>query len=221
MKRIFIIALCFFFFFQSAIGQQSDAPFWQDIQSFKKEDSVRFPPSNAILFIGSSSFTNWRDVQAYFPGRTIINRGFGGSSLPDVIRYTGDIVFPYQPKQIVIYCGENDLAGADTITAQTVAGRFQQLFQIIRTKLPAVPIAFISIKPSPSRQHLMPKMVEANQLIKQFLKKQPHTRYVDVYHAMLTPEGQPRKELFVEDMLHMNATGYAIWQKALEPVLIK
>src|SRR5262245_50060214 len=80
-------------------------PFWNDIQNFKKQDSVSFPPKNAILFIGSSSFTNWKDVQNYFPGYTIINRGFGGSTLLDQIRYFNDIVFLYEPKQIVIYCG--------------------------------------------------------------------------------------------------------------------
>ena len=116
-------------------AQDQQPAFWDDIQAFKKQDSVSFPPKNAILFIGSSSFTKWTDVQKYFPGYTIINRGFGGSSLPDLIRYANEIVFPYQPKQIVIYCGENDLARSDTVTAELVVKRFRQLFTIIRNKL--------------------------------------------------------------------------------------
>ncbi|HEV8273318.1 MAG TPA: G-D-S-L family lipolytic protein, partial [Chitinophagaceae bacterium] len=111
MKYIFYI----FIFFCAACNTNSkpdskpvaDQPFWNDIQNFKKQDSVSFPPKNAILLIGSSSFTKWTDVQDYFPGYTIINRGFGGSTLLDQIRYVNDIVFPYDPKQIVIYCGEN------------------------------------------------------------------------------------------------------------------
>ena len=78
-------------------------PFINDIRAFKKQDSISFPPQHAILFVGSSSFTKWKDVQDYFPGYTIINRGFGGSVLNDVIRYEKDIIFPYQPKQIIIY----------------------------------------------------------------------------------------------------------------------
>ena len=109
-------------------------PFWKDIQNFKKQDSIHFPPKNAILFIGSSSFTKWTDVQDYFPGYTIINRGFGGSTLLDQIRYANDIIFPYEPKQIVIYCGENDLASSDTVTAEMVVDRFKQLYKMIRKK---------------------------------------------------------------------------------------
>src|SRR5688572_17785994 len=113
-------------------------PFWNDIQSFKKQDSTAFPPQNAILFIGSSSFTMWQDVQKDFPGYTIINRGFGGSTLLDQIRYVRDIVFPYAPKQIIIYCGENDLAASDTVDGNDVAGRFRKLFTLIREKFPKV-----------------------------------------------------------------------------------
>jgi hypothetical protein len=94
--------------------------FYDDIQTFKKQDSSSFPPKHAILFIGSSSFTQWTDVQDYFPTYKIINRGFGGSELTDVIRYANNVIIPYQPKQVVIYCGENDLASSDTVTAQII-----------------------------------------------------------------------------------------------------
>ena len=111
-------------------------PFAEDIAAFKKADSLQFPPKNAILLVGSSSFTRWTDVQDYFPGYPIINRGFGGSTLPDVIRYADQVIYPYQPKEVLIYCGENDVAFSDTVTAQTVYQRFTQLFGMIRTKLP-------------------------------------------------------------------------------------
>ena len=139
MKNFF----CVFLFFLLACGNTSrqenksvaHPPFWADIQNFKKQDSVSFPSKNAILFIGSSSFTKWKDVQDYFPGYTIINRGFGGSTLLDQIRYANDIIFPYEPKQIVIYCGENDLASSDTVTAEMVVDRFKELYKMIRNKM--------------------------------------------------------------------------------------
>ena len=165
IKLLIVLLVCFGF------TNAQIAPFHADIQRFRIQDSIRFPPKNAILFIGSSSFTKWTDVQNYFPGYTIINRGFGGSSLPDLIRYAGDIIYPYKPRQVVIYCGDNDLAASDTVSAQTVFNRFQQLFAMIREKLPATSVAFVSIKPSPSRQRLMPKMREANLLIKKYLKQ--------------------------------------------------
>src|SRR5687767_9433617 len=198
-----------------------EPPFYNDIKAFKKKDSISFPPANAILFIGSSSFTMWENVQSYFPGYKIINRGFGGSSLPDVIRYADDIIFPYQPKQIVIYCGENDLAASDTVTAKLVFNRFKQLFTIIRNRYPKVKVTYVSMKPSPSRQLLLSKMINGNELIKKYLSSKKRTSYVDVYKEMIDDEGKPRPDLFLDDNLHMNKTGYAIWHKFIEPHLLK
>ncbi|HEY2722328.1 MAG TPA: GDSL-type esterase/lipase family protein [Chitinophagaceae bacterium] len=202
-------------------AQDHKPAFWSDIQAFKKQDSIQPPPQHAILFVGSSSFTKWTDVQNYFPGYTIVNRGFGGSSLPDVIRYANDIIFPYHPKQIVIYCGENDLIWSDTITGETVYKRFLVLFDMIRKESPSVPIIFISLKPSPSRWKLSDKMIAANEEIKKFLLKQQNAVFIDVFHKMLGSDGQPIPDIFIQDKLHMNAKGYAIWQREIEPHLLK
>ena len=202
-------------------GQCLAQPFADEIADFKKQDQLSPPPANAILFVGSSSFRKWTDVSSYFPGYTIINRGFGGSTLPDVIRYSGDIIIPYRPKQVVIYCGDNDLAFSDAITADSVFERFRQLFELIRTKLPGEDIVYVSIKPSPSRIRLKEKMEQANLLIQTWLSINPHTAFVDVYHKMLNPDGSIMTDIFLEDSLHMNVKGYSIWQKAIAPYLSK
>lgn len=204
---------------QNTSGEQLPA-YWEDIKSFKTQDSVSFPPANAILFIGSSSFTLWTDVQEYFPGHTLINRGFGGSTLAHQIQYAEDIIFPYKPRQIVIYCGENDLA-FDHVSASIVLDRFKKLFQMIREKFTDLPVAYISMKPSPSRRHLVPMMREGNQLIRDFLTTQKNTAFIDVHSQMLNASGEPIPEIFLNDSLHMNAKGYTIWQKAIEPYLLK
>ncbi len=214
--------LLFFFLLVSIFSiAQSSPAFWQEIVSFKKKDSAQMPPNNAILFVGSSSFARWQDVGNYFPGYTIINRGFGGSSLPDVIRYTYDIVLPYQPKQVVIYCGENDLASSDSISAIEVFNRFKTFFGMIRTNLPSANIAFVSIKPSPSRATIQNKVKAANTFIKKYIASQKNAVFIDIYDAMLDAKGQMREELYVGDRLHMNPTGYLIWQKAITPYLLK
>ena len=217
----FKLALLLLIFSTAIVAQDTKPPFWNDIQSFKKQDSLKFPAKGQILFTGSSSFTKWKDVQDYFPGYPIINRGFGGSTLPDLIRYTPDVIYPYQPKQIVIYCGENDFASSDTVSVTTVVNRFKTLFALIRNKYRDVPLAYVSMKPSPSRAHLMAKYVEANRIIKEFLEKQPKTAFIDVYSKMLKPDGQPMDDIFLEDRLHMTAKGYAIWQKIMQPYLVK
>ena len=214
--------IIFLFFLCLVFGVTfSQAPFYDDIRAFKKQDSINPPPQHAILFVGSSSFTKWTDVQSYFPGYTIINRGFGGSSLPDLVRYENDVIFKYKPRQIVMYCGENDLAASDTVTAQMVFNRFQKLFTDIRKRFPNIPFVYISIKPSPSRWQLREKMKAANTQIKNFLSKKKNTAFVDVYHKMLGPDGTPIKEIYEEDNLHMNAKGYSIWRKEIQSHLLR
>src|SRR5450631_2154727 len=218
MKILRPFLLFIFLFFSAHCFAQ---PFAGEIQAFKKQDQENPPPANAILFVGSSSFRKWTDVSSYFPGYTIINRGFGGSTFPDVIRYAPDIIYPYHPKQVVIYCGDNDLASSDAVTADTVFERFRVLFELVRTNLPGENILFVSIKPSPSRSRLMKKMEDANLLIQTYLSLQQHAAFADVYHKMLKPDGSVMTDIFLEDNLHMNAKGYAIWQKVIEPYLSK
>jgi lysophospholipase L1-like esterase len=205
--------------FSNSYGQRH--PFYEEIQTFKKQDSIARPPRNAILFVGSSSFRMWSNIKEDFRMHSVINRGFGGSSLTDVIRYADEIIFPYQPAQVVIYCGENDLASSDTVSAQIVFDRFQHLFTMVRKQLPDAAVAFVSIKPSPSREHLLQKVIAANDLIREFLKKQTKAAYIDVFSAMVDQQGKPKPDLFVDDRLHMNQKGYAIWVEIIEPYLIK
>jgi lysophospholipase L1-like esterase len=218
---IFVVVFGFQIAFLHATHAQQHGPFWDEIQQFKHQDSLQPPPQHAILFVGSSSFRIWKSLPNDFPDYMIINRGFGGSTLNDVIHYANDIIFPYHPRQIVIYCGDNDAASSPFISVDSIYNRFVRLYDLIRKKLPQAEITFVSIKPSPSRQQLMPLMDAVNWKIQQFLSHQPHASYVDVYHLMLDEKGLPRKDLFLSDMLHMNRKGYLIWIKAIQPELIR
>lgn len=220
MKKILVLALLFLALVGTSYAQTAP-PYWSDIVAFKKEDATKPPPAAPILFVGSSSFTRWTDVQGAFPGYPVLNRGFGGSSLPDVIRYFYDVILPYQPKQVVIYCGENDLASSESVTAAEVVTRFKTLYGMIRLNLPQATINYVSIKASPSRPQIATRLAEVNQSIKAFLKKEKKAGFIDVNTPMLDAAGKMREDLYVEDRLHMNAKGYAIWQKAIQPYLVK
>jgi lysophospholipase L1-like esterase len=137
--------------------------------------------------------------------------------LVDVSRYKEQIIFPYNPAQVVIYCGENDIASG--VKAAEVFDRFKELYFSIRAALPKASIVFISMKPSPSRIKFSSEVQAGNKLIADFLKKQKRVTYVDVFSPMLDSEGKPREDLFVSDRLHMNQQGYAIWRQKLEPLL--
>lgn len=220
LKKIIPLFLVILFYTISVHAQEK-LPFWNEVQEFKKQDSVNFPAANQILFIGSSSFTQWQDVQQDFPFYPILNRAFGGSSLTDVIRYRYDIIYAYQPKQILIYCGENDFAASDTISVETVVNRFKVLLELIRSKYKNISVAYVSMKPSPNRGPLMLKFAAANMLIKNYLASKRKTTFINVYSKMLNADGTPMTDIFLEDKLHMNAKGYAIWKEEIKKVLIK
>ena len=215
------IILAFSILFISLSGRtQVYKPFWNEIQAFKKADSINMPPPGAILFIGSSSFRKWTTIQQDFKGYNIINRGFGGSVFPDILGYVDDIVKPYHPAQVVIYCGDNDLAFSNSVTPKIVEQRFIELFNAVRNIYPSTKILFVSIKPSPSRKKLLPQIEESNDLIRHFLNTQKNTAYADVFHPMMNG-ASPVGELFINDSLHMNEKGYAIWTRVIQPYLIK
>ena len=196
-------------------------PFEAEIIAFAKSDSIVPPLQGKIVFAGSSSFTKWKDINQYFPGYPIINRGFGGSNLLDLTQYVQETILKYKPKQVVIYCGENDLASSDTVTPQMVLTRFTNLYKIIRNQLgKKTTISFVSIKPSISRWHLETKIVQANTLISNFIANQTNANFINIHNAMLQMDGNVMKDIFINDNLHMNAKGYAIWQKIIFPILL-
>ncbi len=223
MKKniIYILAFVLLLTNGNSVFSQQKIPFQAQIDAFLKQDSLEFPPKDAILLVGSSSFTNWKDVQEYFPDHKIINRGFGGSSLPDVIRYAPNIIYPYKPAQILIYCGENDFPSGPNTTADTIFNRFTRLHGMIRSALPKTEIIYISMKPSVSRLKYLPEMRRANEMIRKFQKKHRKSGFIDVYSKMILDDGTPMPDIFLKDQLHMNKNGYLIWQKAIKPYLKK
>lgn len=217
-KEIFLIFLCVGII-QNLLAQEHP-PFWDDIQAIKQYDLIYEPPTNPILFIGSSSIRMWNDLERIFAKYIVINRGIGGAEVNDILFYANDIVFPYHPRQIVIYVGENDLVVEGT-TVDSILSRAKQLFQVIQSKLPNVPIVYFSIKPSPSRETYIDVAKAVNILIKNYIQTQKNMTYVDIFNPMLTKQGTPKPELFVEDMLHMNKKGYKIWRRKIKRHLIK
>ncbi len=220
-NKVFAALFAVFLCLTLNVSAQESFPFYNDIQRFKASDSAAFPASGQILFIGSSSFTMWQDVNDYFPGYHILNRGFGGSRLLDLIRYRYEIIFPYAPRQIVMYCGENDFVAPDDPPVSEVVNRFETLYRFIRGKYPTTPFLYISMKPSPSRQRFLGQYREANSRIQAFLQKQPHAQYADTFSAMLNKDGSIMTDIFISDNLHLNKKGYTLWQKILKPALLK
>jgi len=191
---------------------------WEpDIAQFEAQDRASPPRPGSIVFVGSSSIRMWTTLDRDFPGLPVLNRGFGGSEAGDVAQFAERIVVPYKPPVVVFYAGDNDLA-ADKTPAQVLAA-FQSFVATMHRDLPATRVVFISVKPSIARWNIVDKMRQANSLVRGYVRTDDRLAYVDVFTPMLDVSGQPRRELYLEDGLHMTPAGYAIWRDLIALVI--
>jgi lysophospholipase L1-like esterase len=199
-------------------AQRAPADPWQaDMQRFAAADRAQPPAPGGIVFTGSSSIRLWSGLAEDFPGRNVLNRGFGGSAIADATRHVEQLVTRYSPHTVVLYAGDNDLAAG--ATPAQVHADFDAFVRAVRARLPAARILFVSIKPSPARAALLPAMRQANALIRADIERGKNVGYVDVFTPMLDAQGRPRAELFLDDRLHMNRAGYALWVSIITPAL--
>ena len=190
--------------------------FDNDIKSFQQWDSKNAYPGEAILFVGSSSIVGWKTAET-FPGLPIINRGFGGSYAADARFFVNETVLKYKPKVIVIYEGDNDIAGS--IPPGQAHKDFVKLSDTIHASLPESQIICLSVKLCDNRWHLRDAVIELNKLNKRHAEKKDYLTFVDIATVLLGADGLPMNELFRPDKLHLNDKGYAKWSALLTPVL--
>ncbi|MGE5172082.1 MAG: SGNH/GDSL hydrolase family protein, partial [Rudaea sp.] len=184
--------------------------------SFAADDAAHPHPPGGVLFVGSSSIRLWNDLEDQFKASpVIIKRGFGGSQLSDCVKHLSRLVLPYRPRTVLVYAGDNDLASGTT--PHEVYRRFLAFVEGIHHELPATHIAYISIKPSPARMHLLGAIRETNALIRDYAEREDSVEYIDVFMPMLDAEGRPRAALFRADRLHLNREGYALWKQVIAP----
>ncbi len=193
--------------------------FQDEVEAFSGKDSAW---QGGALFVGSSSIRFWESLQQDMQPVPVLNRGFGGSTIPEVLYYFDQLVLPYHPKVIVLYAGENDLATEGVgITPKQVKETFEVFVNTVRAKLPeAEKIYYIAVKPSVARWSLWPRMQQANQLIRDYASQQAEVVFVDVAAAMMEGD-EVKQDIFVEDNLHMNSKGYALWTGLLRPMLLE
>jgi lysophospholipase L1-like esterase len=201
----------------TVLAAGSPAQWEKDIAAFEASDKTNPPPKRAILFIGSSSIRMWKTLSDDFKGFAVINRGFGGSQMSDSDYYADRIVLPYQPRQILVYAGDNDLAAGKS--PEQILADVQRFVETVHRSLPEARISYIAIKPSPSRWKLADRMRTANRLIAEFTRSDKRLDFVDVFTPMLDEAGQPKADLFLSDNLHMNSKGYQLWRSRVLPFL--
>lgn len=187
-------------------------PFAREIDAFVRANAAQPPLPDATLFLGSSSIRLW-DIAGSFTDIATVNRGFGGASTPDVLRHYPRLLPRARPRSIIVYVGENDLAAG--ASPDKVADDVLTLLKRLRADYPRAAIAFLSLKPSPIRWTLRPKMAAVNSAVAARAKAGRFV-YLDVGTVLLAPDGLPDASLFRPDGLHMNAQGYQRWTRLVD-----
>ena len=201
----------------NGVSYPDPARWSKDMQAFAEWDSKNSFPSDAVLFVGSSSIRLWATAEAFGAEYPVINRGFGGSYMADSVHYSETLILKYKPKVVVIFAGTNDVAG--NIPAARVHRDFVRLVEIIHAALPRTEILCLPITPTRSRWHLQDKMQEVNAINKEYAAGRACVTFIDVASVFLGADGLPDAALFMADRLHLNEKGYEKWNTALAPVL--
>lgn len=214
LKRIVLLSA--FLLIIGAANAQEKHAFEDEVNELIKGDSLVIK-RNIILFTGSSSIRMWTDLEKDFKGKNVLNRGFGGSTMRDLLHFTNELIVAYNPISIFIYEGDNDIGFANRTTKEIMASA-DSILQIIRAKLPSsVDVYFISAKPSIARWHLKDKYISFNKRLNVWTQGKKNVYFIDVWTPMINANGTIRKELFLEDDLHMNRAGYHVWLAQIRP----
>ncbi len=190
---------------------QDPARFQSEIDRFKADTVIQSDSGDRVVFTGSSSIRMWEGLKTDFPYSNLVNTGFGGSHMSDLLFYADLLIVRYHPAKVIIYEGDNDIeygTSVDSIISQ--AGK---LVALIRSKQPGARIWFISAKPSLARWRLSGQYLTFNKTLKNFARRTRGVRFINIWDVMLTAEGKPRPELFLADGLHLNRKGYEVWRE--------
>lgn len=194
---------------------------WEEtIRKFEAADVAQPPSKGAILLVGGSNARRWTDVADYFPGERVINRGFGGALLADVLHFADRIVLPYAPRTIILNAGGNDLSSGRS--PEEIRDACRAFVRKVGAALPKTRILSISIPPvlrAATAPQSLAAIKKTNTLLSALAAEEPALEFIDLFPAFTDANGRSRPELFVEDGTHFSPQGYAIVAGLLKPKL--
>ena len=205
-----------------AAAQFPDPERFEDaIRAFEAEDRVDPPPAGAIVLTGSSSIARWNDqAEAALAPLTVIPRGFGGSVMHDVLHFLDRVALAYEPRAILIYEGDNDTDRRNPIPNELILADLEAIIARVHEALPETRIYVLSVKPSILRRDAWPAASEVNAGYRAIADADPLVYYVDVANPFLDAGGNVMTDIFIDDDLHLNDLGNAIWGASIKAALM-
>lgn len=194
---------------------------WPLVQEFMDNDVCNPPDKGQILFIGSSILRQWTSLREHMSPLPILNRAFGGSRTEHVLEQMDNLVFPYEPKIIVYYCGGNDFN--DGLAPEDVFSNFRLFSDRVKTTMPDTTIFYMSINKTPQKNQLgqFENIDLLNSFAENYCSQTEGREYVDVNVALLNIDGSTIDELYQEDGLHFKEddVAYKSFAEILRPKL--
>lgn len=191
--------------------KEYDAFLEKDIRILSEEGSL----STDCLFVGSSSIRFWTSLPEDYPDVKLLNRGFGGSHMSDLLAMRDSLISKYKPKKIFIYEGDNDIADGEHIAE--IRYETEQLLAYIFDKLPQADVYLLAAKPSILRWGFLEEYQELNREFLKLSLMNDQVHFIDIWTPMIDHEGEVLQDIFIGDNLHMNNKGYDIWRKVVAP----
>ncbi|QCW99359.1 G-D-S-L family lipolytic protein [Aggregatimonas sangjinii] len=193
---------------------QDPARFAEEIASIQqKYDTLWDASKETIVFTGSSSVRIWKTLESSFPNHQIVNSGFGGSEASDLLAYSNELIYRFQPKKVFIYEGDNDINSKKR--PKKIISDMQLIIAGIRAHNPETKIVLIAAKPSLARWNYRRNYKRLNRKFRRLSQNDDFIDYVDVWKPMLDGR-KVKKDIFIEDGLHMNEKGYRIWYDTIK-----
>ena len=203
-----------------AKARSEDPLVWEeDIRALEAASQARALQGEGIVFIGSSSIRFWDTLAQDMAPLPVIQHGFGGAKLNDVVFYAPRLVSAFSPRAVVVFAGTNDIDPSASKSPDTLLASYQAFVAAVRKEQPQVPILYIAITPSPLRWSIWSTAQATNRLIEQWSATQPALYFVDTAPGLLGDDGEPRRDHYRFDGLHLTALGYAKWTDSIRPRL--
>jgi len=180
-----------------------------EVRGLERRLAENPPPDGVVAFYGSSSVRMWDSLADDFPDLPVVNLGFGGSTLAACAHFHDRLVGPLSPRSLLIYAGDNDLG--DGHSPEDVLASLRDLLAGVDRRHPGLRVGVLSLKPSPARWHLADRFREASALLRSEIEARSGGFWLEVFGPMLGADGQPRRELFADDGLHLSVAGYRLW----------